>query len=405
MTDFSLPVTVLCGFAGAGKSTVSACLAAHLPQRRIARLDDADPSSAIRALAQAHSSDAVIVELPCWADPISFVEPFIEAFFDETDPNAEASAHDVPPAHIDTVVTVIDASRFLSDLASSDSLAERGITTAHDDDRTVGEVIIDQVEFCDVLVINQIDRTDAATIDRLRHLLAKINPRAQQIVTQFGQVSGDALVDAGLFDFEAAASAPGWLVALDHDASALVHNDAAGAGMLVYRARRPFHPARFFALLHEEWKGVLRSKGYFWIASRNDMAGTLSQAGGTCRHGPAGYWWVAQPADEWPEDEAFRAEIAHDWLSSLDANGQETVGDRRQEIVMIGFELDRNAWRHKLDACLLDDAEFHGGPQAWAAIEDPFPQWDEDHDHDHDDGHDHDHTHDHDHDHGHNHNH
>ncbi|WP_420813196.1 GTP-binding protein [Pararobbsia silviterrae] len=308
-----------------------------------------------------------------------------------------ASVSDEPPVHaqIDTIVTVVDAVHFLTDLASSETLAERGIAAPDHDDRTVGEVVIEQVEFCDVIVINHADRADETALERLRHVLAKINPRAAQIVTQFGDVEIDAVVDARRFDFEAAASAPGWLMALEHDAGSLVDDDAFGVGMFVYRARRPFHPARLFALLHQEWQGVLRSKGYFWLASRHDMAGTLSQVGGTCRHGPAGYWWAAQPPSEWPDDAAFKAEIEADWFSLPDADGVETIGDRRQELVMIGIDLDREAWQRAFDACLLDDAELYAGSDAWAAFDDPFPQWDEDHDHehDHDDGyerHDHD---------------
>lgn len=412
MTDSSLPVTVLCGFARAGKSTLGDALASQAPDAHIARVTGTDTARAIdeiHQIASRRSARAVVVELPGWADPMAFAESFVSAddaidAVDGVEPDRVGENDETPLARIDTMVTVVDASRFLADLAASDSLVERGLAAPDDDDRTIGEVVIEQVEFCDVLVINHADQVDEDTLKMLLHVLAKINPRAQAIVAEYGKVGIERVVDAGLFDFEAAASAPAWLSALDHDAGSLARDDALGAGVFVYRARRPFHPARLFALFHQEWTGVLRSKGYFWIASRNDMAGTLSQVGGTCRHGPAGYWWVAQPADEWPDDEAFRAEIAHDWFSSPDADGNETVGDRRQEIVMIGVHLDRAEWQRALDACLLDDAEFSGGPQAWLAFDDPFPQWDEDHDHVHGDDHPHDDDHDHDgepgHDHG-----
>ena len=427
MTVESLPVTVISGFAGAGKTTLKNQLLAQAGDQRIAVIDDSDLRHAIDALTHARtgarSFDAVIAEQPASGEPMSVAEAFAEGLDDETADDGDEHAHDDSvasdanestrpvAAHIDTMVTVIDASRFLADLASSDSLADRGIAVAGHDDRTVGEVVIEQVEFCDVLVINKADLVTDDELSTLRHILTKLNSRATQIVSRFGEVSIDDLVNATNFDFEAVASAPGWLVALDHDADSVIEDDEAGAGIFVYRARRPFHPARFFALLHEEWKGVLRSKGYFWIASRNDMAGTLSQAGGTCRHGPAGYWWVAQPAEEWPDDEAFRAEIASDWFSSPDEDGNETIGDRRQELVMIGLNLDRDAWQAKLDACLLGDMEFADGPDAWLAYDDPFPQWDDDHDHDgehdheheHEHGHEHGDAHDHDHDHGHDH--
>lgn len=167
--------------------------------------------------------------------------------------------------------------------------------------------------------------------------------------------------------------------------------DEYGIGHFVYRARRPFHPQRLWALLHEEWKGVLRSRG-FWLATRNDIAGSLSQAGGVCRHGPAGHWWAAQDRTEWPEagDELYD-EIVADWHGEL---ADTSIGDRRQELVLIGIGLDAAAWRAKFDACLLTGAEYAQGKQAWAGYADPFPAWDVD-DHDHDHAHDH-----HDHDHG-----
>jgi G3E family GTPase len=396
MTDFSLPVTLVCGFVRTGKTTVRDHLAATGSSPRVA-LENADPVAELRKLAAARSAQAAIVELPAWTEPMSVAETFVED--DEDVENDDEAAGSTARVHIDTIVTVVDARSFLNDLASSDSLAERGMTVPDGDDRTVGEVVADQVEFCDVVLINRAGDVGEPELDRLRHIFAKLNPRAQQIVTVDGTVDANAIVDAGLFDFEAAASAPGWLMALDHNAASLVHDDAVGTGMFVYRARRPFHPARLFALLHDEWSGVLRSKGYFWIASRNDMAGTLSQVGQTCRHGPAGFWWIAQPPEEWPDDEAFKAELAHDWFTSPDANGEETVGDRRQELVLIGMQLDRDAWQRKFDACLLTDAEFAGGPEGWLAFEDPFPEWEDDHDHDDHGDHDHDHDHDHD-DHG-----
>ena len=383
-----LPVTVLCGFAGTGKTTLRQYLEAHTRHQRVAVIDDVDALGSIAELAAQASADAVIVELPSTADPMVFAESFVE--------NDWGDAVQAEPV-IDAVVTVVDASRFLLDLGSTDSLADRDLVAEEDDDRTVGERVIDQVEFCDVLVVNHADRVSDADLSLLRHILVKINPRAHQIVAKHGEVAPESLIGTQLFDFEAAASAPGWLTALEHDARALLRDDAVGAGIFVYRARRPFHPTRFFTLLHEEWKGVLRSKGYFWIASRNDMAGTLSQTGSTCRPGAAGYWWIAQPTDEWPDDEAFKAELAHDWFTSPDAQGQETVGDRRQELVMIGLHLDRDAWQRKLDACLLDDGEQSDGPTVWRLYDDPFPQWDEDHDHDHDHEHHSDHGHDHDH--------
>jgi G3E family GTPase len=401
MTVHPLPVTVISGFARAGKTALLDHLSAHTGARRLAIIRDteADPRAEIVRAAEAGDVDAIVVELAAHAEPMSMAESLV--LEDDEGQTIEALIT------IDTMATVIDAAHFLADLASSEGLAERGMVPA-EDDRTVGELLIEQVEFCDVLMIDSTTQANEEALAHLQQILAKINPRAIQFVARLGDMQGDipdtnvidTLIGAGRFDFEATASAPGWLSALDsgnaidadRDASGKAPDEPSGAHTFVYRARRPFHPARLFALLHQEWPGVLRSKGLFWIATRNDMAGTLSQVGGTCRHGPAGFWWAAQPADEWPEDEAFKAEIAHDWFASPDAQGRETVGDRRQELVMIGVNLDRAAWRLKLDACLLGETEFALGEAKWQQFDDPFPQWDDDHEHDEagEDGHDHD---------------
>jgi G3E family GTPase len=242
-------------------------------------------------------------------------------------------------------------------------------------------------------VINKADLVDAGQLAELQRILASLNPRAHQVVSRFGAVPVAEVIDTGRFDFEAAANAPGWVASLEHrhdddcdGAHAHGAAEAFGIGHFVYRARRPFHPQRFWALLHDEWKGVLRSKGFFWLATRNDVGGSLSQAGGVCRHGPAGLWWAAQDRSEWPDDDpSLLDEIAADWHGDPDDT---TIGDRRQELVLIGVGLDANAWRAKFDACLLDDAEFAAGFDAWRALPDPFPAWDieeHDHDHDHDD--------------------
>jgi G3E family GTPase len=388
MTVHLLPVTVISGFTRAGKTALLDHLLAHAGTRRIAviREDTRDMQGDIADLVKSGQADAIVIESPVCAEPMVMAESLMP----EEDDDQSADL----PITIDAMVTVVDAARFLDELVSAEGLAERGLVP-EEDDRTVGELSIEQVEFCDVLVIDRTPAVDEAVLARLRQVLASINPRAVQLVAQSGQVPVEAVMGTGRFDLDATASAPGWLKALENPpaAASAEHADLAanpggssddapsGRVPFVYRARRPFHPARLFALLHEEWTGVLRSKGLFWIATRNDMAGTLSQVGSTCRHGPAGFWWAAQPASEWPEDEASRAEIERDWLASPDAHGRETVGDRRQELVMIGMNVDRDAWQQRLDACLLDEAELASGEQGWQRFDDPFPQWDDDHEH------------------------
>jgi G3E family GTPase len=357
-----------------------------------------DLLSEIKRLAGERRFDAIVIESSGVAEPLTIAETF--TFVDDDD----ASLSDV--ARLDTMVTVIDAFNFLRDYGSADALAERGIAVNDEDDQTIVELLIEQVEFCDVLVVNKADLVSDDELTRLQRILAQLNPRAVQVVSRFGDVPLAQVLNTGRFDFDEASSAPGWLAALNHEHEhGHAHRgkaDAFGIGNFIYRARRPFHPERLWALLHQEWKGVLRSKGFFWLATRNDIAGSLSQAGGACRHGPAGMWWAAQDRSEGPDaDDELAAEIAADWYGDPD---DLSIGDRRQELVLIGVGIDPAVWKAKFDACLLSDDEYEQGPQAWQHFADPFPAWDfddDEHDH-HGDDHHHHHDHDHDHDgHGH----
>lgn len=372
-----LPVTVLAGLPGAGKSTlVSHLLAAHAENagQRIAVVSSGtggagDLSNEIARVAAEHRFDAIVVEASGRDDPQSIAENLV---FD----------NDI--AHLDTIVTVIDAQNFSRDYASTDVLGHDA-----EGDRTVVETLAAQIEFCDVIVINKTDLIGAAALVELRDILHALNPRAVLIDAQFGVVPLKDVVNTDRFDFDATSSAPGWLCMLnaEPDVTPLVPANDSGIGGFVYRARRPFHPERLWALLHREWTGVLRSKGFFWLATRSDIGGSLSQAGSALRHGPAGMWWAAQDRSEWPTGDAeLEAEIAAEWFGDAD---DMSIGDRRQELAIIGAALDEAHWRAAFDACLLTDAEWSPGAQAWAAFADPFPSWEmeeDDHDHDHDHG-------------------
>jgi G3E family GTPase len=376
-----LPVTVLAGLPGAGKTTLLNHLLDNHGGAGVAAVRGrADGlSGEIARVASEHRFDAVVVEALGSDDPQSIAESLV---FD----------NDI--AHLDTIVTVIDAESFPRDYASTEVIADRDGDNAADaetDGRTIVEVLIEQIEFCDVIVINKIDLVTADALAKLRHILHALNPRAELIDARLGVVPASQLVNTDRFDFDATTSAPGWLSLLNEDPAVVSGASGAsgnsGISGFVYRARRPFHPERLWALVHQEWPGVLRCKGFFWLATRSDIGGALSQAGGALRHGPAGMWWAAQERSEWPTGDAeLEAEIAADWFGNAD---DMSIGDRRQELAMIGENLDETHWRNAFNACLLTDEEWSLGSQAWRAFSDPFPSWEmEEHDghHDHDHG-------------------
>jgi G3E family GTPase len=269
-------------------------------------------------------------------------------------------------ARLDTLVTVVDAVGFPTDLEGADDLAERGESLGPDDQRTLSDLLMDQVEFADVIVVNKIDLVSAAERERLIHALGQLNRHAEILYASFCQVPLDQVIDTGRFDFERAAAAPGWLQELR--GTHTPETEEYGIASFVYRARRPFHPERFLAAMQEDWPGtVLRSKGLFWLATRANWAGQWSQAGGLMRHGPAGFWWSAVPREQWPEDPEQRA--------GIEAEVEGERGDRRQEIVFIGQHLAPEVIAARLDACLLDEAELAAGPEAWRGLPDPFPAW------------------------------
>ncbi|MGC1480962.1 MAG: GTP-binding protein [Chthoniobacterales bacterium] len=181
-----------------------------------------------------------------------------------------------------------------------------------------------------------------------------------------GRVPLDQVLDTARFDLEKAQASAGWMRELN--AVHTPETEEYGIGSFVFRAHRPFHPERFWNFMHTEWPGLLRSKGYFWLATRHDVIGSWSQAGGSAEYRPVGYWWASQPKSSWPDEDDVWKSIVQDW--------QEPHGDRRQQLVYIGQDLPKIAMQEALTACLLDDREMALGPEGWAErLADPFPGW------------------------------
>jgi G3E family GTPase len=322
----------------------------------------------VARLARSQRFDYLLIESTGISEPLPVAETFT---FADTDGR---SLRDL--ARLDTMATVIDGGAFLRDLGSIDDLSDRGAALDADDSRTVVDLLLDQVEFADVLVINKIDLLDSEQLARLETLLRRLNPGAKVVHARHGRVPPDALIATGAFDFDRAAESPGWLAVRGEETS---EADEYGFSSFVYRRTRPFHPTRLWALVNGGFPDVIRSKGFFWLASRPGLAGEWSTAGGVVDVGPAGAWWAAVAPEAWPTEPAAIAEIA-----ALVHIGP--WGDRRQELVFIGTDLDQAALTARLDACLLTDGELAAGPDAWGSLPDPWPAWYSEHEADeHDD--------------------
>ena len=394
-----LPVTVLSGFLGAGKTTVLSHILNNRQGKKVAvivndmseiNIDAAivqnevslnrseeklvemsngcicctlreDLLEEVTKLAKDGCFDYLVIESTGISEPLPVAETF--TFADEDG----ISLSDV--ASLDTMVTVVDAVNFLKDYDEAKYLQDTGESLGEEDERSVADLLVEQVEFADVILISKTDLASTADTQRLTAILKTLNTNAKIVPIAQGQVPIDEVLSTGLFNFERAQQAPGWLKEMRGEH--IPETEEYGISSFTYEARRPFHPEKFHRFLHntDQYGKLIRSKGYFWLASRSEFAGQWSQAGGIARYGFAGMFWKSIPKKNWPTDEDYLASIEKQWV--------EPFGDMRQELVFIGQGLDQAGMTQSLDECLLSEDEMLQGKAYWETLQDPFPVWEE----------------------------
>ena len=398
-TSNRLPVTVLSGFLGAGKTTVLSHILNNRQNKKVAvivndmseiNIDASmvknevslnhseeklvemsngcicctlreDLLLEVNKLAKDNKFDHLVIESTGISEPLPVAETF--TFADENG----ISLSEV--AKLDTMVTVVDAVNFLKDYEDAKYLQETGESLGEDDERSVADLLVDQIEFADVILISKTDLVESKDVDKLKAIIKNLNTNARILPITMGEVEIDNVLNTGLFDFDQAKEAPGWLKEMRGDH--IPETEEYGISSFSYVARRPFLPEKFFNFVHntEQFGKLIRSKGYFWLGSRLEYAGQWSQAGGIARYGFAGLFWRSVPKKDWPTDEESLKTIKENWV--------EPFGDMRQELVFIGQGLDQDNMIKALDDCLVSEDDMLKGEEFWTSLEDPFPPWEE----------------------------